>query len=169
MRNLLLLTIPFLLLLASCRTERVVVETVDFHSVQDSTNYDTTYKPLPTRVLKLEGVAFLDSLGFIQMRETIVTDRYGNSVTASIKNDTVYIESINRDSLITVIKTRFRNELKETHKKTETTVIKAPEKKKKPSFSYYFNRVLIILLLVLATVIALLILSKRISISKWLR
>lgn len=150
----LLYLILLLVITSSCGCEwaskncpgETITDTIVRVEIHDTTFYDTTIQPLPDRVLRLKAMALIDSLGYVQLPETTVTDQYGNSICVKIEYDTVYAESVNRDSLITVLKSNIRKELRSEH----TKFIQVKTEKPKKTINVYGR---IVLALVLTIVI----------------
>ncbi|MDA3912291.1 MAG: hypothetical protein PF448_13135 [Bacteroidales bacterium] len=137
----LMLFIIIVLTLSSCGCRwasrncpgETITDTIFRVEIYDTTFFDTIIQPIPNRILKLKALALIDSLGYVQLPETTVTEHYGNSISVRIVHDTVYAESLNRDSLITVLKSNIRKEFRKEHisNSEQKTVIQKPSIRKK--------------------------------------
>ncbi|MDA3912292.1 MAG: hypothetical protein PF448_13140 [Bacteroidales bacterium] len=154
MKNILIILSLILLTSCGCRwasrncPAEIIRETdtLIVTEIHDTTFFDTIIQPLPDRIIRLKALAMIDEMGYIQMPETTVTDHYGNSISVRIVHDTVYAESLNRDSLITVLKSNIRKELRSEN----TKFIQVKTEKNKKTISVFWR---IIVVLILAVII----------------
>lgn len=97
----------------NCPAEIIrITDSVKVVQIHDTTFFDTIVQQLPDHIIRMQALAMIDEMGFVQMPETVVNDQYGNQVSVKIIHDTVYVKSELRDSLITISRTNIRKELR---------------------------------------------------------